>query len=351
MEKDVIEVKDWLTHQDDPRFWELLDACLEAVELFDLNGMLLYVNAMAAYRYGKSVGELLGVNIWSLYVSEQQMAHRKTVVNKVIGSGQPVQFTDRHEDHWTEVLIYPVRSADGDTKSVATFTHDITKQIRAEERLKLAALQLLTIQEEERRRIAQDLHDDIGQSMTALILNLKAIHGEAVDGRNDVADQVKVTIRQVEDMMRHVRQVFYELRPPPFTTLPLAKVLESFCSSLVVSTGLRIVFSSQEQLPPIPVAQATAFYRLVQEGMNNVVKHSRATSVWINLEYLNSEVNISLEDDGQGFDQTHVPTYGMGLQGLRERFFMLSGSFDVESAVGKGTRLYGSLPVVKPDLT
>jgi PAS domain S-box-containing protein len=329
----------------------LLDACLEAVELFDRDGSLLYINSRAAHWYGKPAAELLGENIWGLYPSGQQLAHRKTVVNKVIGSGQPIQFTDRYEDRWTEVLIYPVRGANGETVSIATFTHDITKQIRAEERLKLAALQLLTIQEEERRRIAQDLHDDIGQSMTALILNLKAIHSEAVAGRSDVVDQVKVTIRQVEDMMRHVRQVFYELRPPAFTTLPLAKVLESFCSSLAVSTGLRIVFSSQEQLPPIPVAQATAFYRLVQEGMNNVVKHSRATSVWINLEYVNSEVNISLEDDGQGFSLTQGSTYGMGLQGLRERFFMLSGSFDIESAAGKGTRLYGSLPVVKPDLT
>jgi signal transduction histidine kinase len=110
-----------------------------------------------------------------------------------------------------------------------------------------------------------------------------------------------------------------------------------------------VVFSSQEQLPPIPNVQATALYRLVQEGITNVVKHAQATSVWINLEFADGEVNISLEDDGQGFDPNRDPACGLGLQGLRERFLMLSGNFDVESAPGKGTRLCGSLPLADPN--
>ncbi len=331
---------------EDSLAWELLESCPDAVELFDPDGALLYVNEAAARRQAKTADELLGVSLWSLYPAGQA-AHRKTVVNKVVGSGLPVQFTDRRGDQWEEVLICPIRGASGKTERLVTYTRDITRQIRAEERLKLTTLQLLTIQEEERRRIAQDLHDDIGQIMTALILNLKAIQSGIASGRGDVGSQVKETIRNVEDMMRHIRQVFYELRPPSFTALPLAKVLEALCASLALSTGLRVNFSSQEQLPPIPDVQATALYRLVQEGVNNVVKHAKAASVWINLEYLDGEVIISLEDDGQGFDPSRRTRFGMGLQGLRERFFMLSGNLDIESAPGKGTRLYGSLPIPK----
>ncbi len=326
--------------------WELLDVIPNALEVFEPDGTILYLNKAASLRYSKSSAELLGTNIWNLYPAAQA-AHRKTVINKAVNSGIPIQFTDRQEDQWGDVMIYPVAGADGKIESVITYTHDISRQIQAEERLKLVSLQLLTNQEAERRRIAQDLHDDIGQSMTALILTLKAIQSDViVAGHKTIGDQVKGTIRIVEEMMRHIRQVLFDLRPPSFETTSPAKVLESLCSSLALSTGLRAVFSSQQQLPIMSDAQATALYRLVQEGMTNAVKHARAKSVWINLEYAEGEINISFEDDGEGFDPGQRVEYGLGLEGLRERFQMLNGNFDIESAPGKGTKIYGSIPIV-----
>jgi len=324
---------------------ELLDNCPEAVVLFDLGGTILFANKTMENVSGRTAEELLKTSVWDLYPLEQA-AHRKTIVNKAVNSGFPIRFTDRSGDIWLEVLICPIRGADDIIEGVITYTKNITKQINAEERLKLISLQLLTNQEDERRRIAQDLHDDIGQSMTALILTLKTIYDESSTGGKYVGDQIKDTIRIVEDMMRHIRQVLYELRPPSFDTVPLAKALEEFCSSLALSTELRVIFSNQDQLPPLSTAQSTVFYRLVQEGMNNAIKHAEASSVWINLEYVDGEVNISFEDDGQGFDPNQKSGYGIGLQGLRERFQMLGGSFEIESAPGKGTRLFGSLPVV-----
>jgi two-component system sensor histidine kinase UhpB len=325
--------------------WELLEACPDAIELFDPGGIILYVNKTAAQWYAKPADQLVGVNIWGLY-PPSQAAHRKTIVNKAINSGLPVQFTDQIKEQWFSVLIYPLRETSGRIKRIITFTHDITQQIRAEERLKLTSLKLFTNQEDERRKIAQDLHDDLGQSMTALLLSLQSIYNEIASGQSEVGNQVKETIHIVEDMMRHIRQVLYELRPPSFGTMSLPKTLEELSSYLALSSGLRVVFSSQEQVLSIPSAQATALYRLVQEGMNNAVKHAKANCVWINFECAEGEVNISLEDDGQGFDPSERSTYGIGLQGLRERFLMLGGNFDVESALGKGTRLFGSLPLV-----
>jgi two-component system, NarL family, sensor histidine kinase UhpB len=327
--------------------WKLLETAPVAVELFDLDGIILYVNHAAAQRYGKSADQLPGINIWSLYPSSQA-AHRKTIVNQAVHTGLPVQFTDQWDEQWLNVLICPISGPSSKIEQIVIYTHDITRQINSEERLKLVSLQLLTNQEDERRRIAQDLHDDIGQGMTALVLHLKAIQSDIASRRREPGDQIQETIRIVEDMMRHIRQVLYELRPPSLDTTPFVKVLEGLCSSMSLSTGLRVVFSSQEQLPPMSNAQAITLYRLVQEGTNNVLKHAKAESVWINLEYVDGEVSISLEDDGQGFDINHRSSYGIGLEGLRERFLDLGGSFDIESAPGKGTRLYGSLPISKP---
>ena len=237
----------------------------------------------------------------------------------------------------------------GKVEEVVTYTHDVTREIRAEEQLKLANMQMFTTQEDERRRIAQDLHDDIGQDMTGLILNLKAIHSQLAPDQEVVCNQLKDTIRIVEDMMRHIHQVLYELRPPILDNSSLAKTLESFCSSLSLSTGLRILFSSQDQLPLVPKAQATALYRLIQEGMNNAFKHSKSTTVWINLEYVDGEVNITLlGDDGEGFEPEQRSNYGIGLQGLRERFLTLGGSFDVSLPLVKEPGCNGSLPVTVP---
>ena len=327
--------------------WGLLDAYPIAVELFDPEGIILYINKAAAARYAKTAAKMVGVSIWNLY-SPAEAAHRKTIVNQAINTGLAVQFTDQRGEQWVNVLVSPRPGASGKIEQIAIYTHDITRQINAEERLKLVSLQLLTDQEDERRRIAQDLHDDIGQSMTALILNLKAIHSGIVAGRKEAGDQIQGTIRLVEDMLRNIRHVLYELRPPSFDTMPFVKVLEGLCSSMSLFTGLRVVFSSQEQLPPLSNAQSITLYRLVQEGINNVLKHAKATSVWVNLEYVDGEVNVSLEEDGQGFDITKRSGYGIGLDGLRERFLGLGGGFDIESAPGRGTRLYGSLPITAP---
>src|SRR5512138_4031218 len=205
--------------------WGLLEALPVAVELFDLDGNIPYVNPAAALRYGKPARELLGFSIWNLYPSSEA-AHRKTIVNQAIHTGMPVQFTDQREEQWVNVLIFPLPGPSGKVEQIAIYTQDITRQIHAEERLKLVSLQLLTDQEDERRRIAQDLHDDIGQGMTALILNLKAIHSDMTTGRREAGDQIQGTIRVVEDMMRHIRQVLYELRPPSFDTMPFVKVVE-----------------------------------------------------------------------------------------------------------------------------
>jgi signal transduction histidine kinase len=125
--------------------------------------------------------------------------------------------------------------------------------------------------------------------------------------------------------------------------------LESLCSSFGQYAGLHIDFSSDKDLPPIPNLQATALYRLVQEGLNNAIKYAKATSVWINLDYVDGEVSISIEDDGQGFDLRKVGE-GLGLQGLQERFRLLNGDLEIESSPGVGTHLYGCLPLASHSL-
>ena len=126
--------------------------------------------------------------------------------------------------------------------------------------------------------------------------------------------------------------------------MPLPRALEALCASFGQPSGLRVDLSCPPDLPPIPALQAMVAYRLVQEGLHNAARHARATSLWINLDYAEGKLTVSLEDDGQGFDPARA-TSGMGLQGIRDRFLLLGGTFEIESAPGRGTRLSGSVPV------
>lgn len=250
----------------------------------------------------------------------------------------------------------PICTRDGRYAGLRATNRDITarkqielEQLQAEMRLKQLTYQLITVQEAERRRISQDLHDDTGQGMTALLLRLNAIASSIPAERHETRRQLDEAIQIVETLMNQVRQLAYQLRPPSLDSMPLSKALEALCSSFGQYAKLRIDYSSDRNLPPIPNLQATALYRLVQEGLNNAIKYAKATSVWVNLDYLDGEVSLSIEDDGQGFDPKKAGE-GMGLLGLHERFSWLNGSLEVESAPGGGTRLYGYLPLANHNL-
>jgi PAS domain S-box-containing protein len=329
--------------QRDKLLQALLDLPTDAIVLVDREGTIQLANATYARRIEKRVDELIGSTIWEWY-APAQVTHCKIMLNQVIATGAPVHFVDQRGKQWNAVTFYPLLDATGRVESVLIHARDITAQIDAEEKLKRAVLHAITIQEDERRRISQDLHDDLGQSLTALILNLKSIDSRLTLGQEEVGTSLKNAIRNVENLMRQIRLVLYQLRPPSLDTLPLPNALELFCGSFAQLTGLRVDFSSQEGLPPIPPLQATALYRLVQEGLNNAAKHARATAVWVNLDYTDGEVSVSVEDNGQGFDPLQIGR-GLGLQSIRDRFAMLNGTFDVESVVGKGTRLFGALPL------
>jgi signal transduction histidine kinase len=252
--------------------------------------------------------------------------------------------------------------------------HDLELRLaQAEARISLLKQQVISIQESERKRISQDLHDDIGQRMTALILALNNLHGGIPQYEPQLRAGILQAIWQLEDVMQQVRQLAYQLRPPNLESTSLDQALEALCAVFALQdqgrtlylseqerpgprlyqpadkVGLNIDFSCVSPLPVIPDFQALAVYRFVQEALTNVARHACAASVWVNLDYESGELTISVEDDGMGFDSRSCPR-GMGLQGICERFEMLNGSIEIDSSPGRGTRISGTLPLAAEDI-
>ncbi len=322
--------------------WSLLDAKAVAVTLVDLNGTIHFVNVSAAQRFGKSGDEIIDSCVWDIYPSANK-SHHKILFNQVIQTGHSINMTYKDKEQWSETLFYPIQEKDDQVDRIALCTCDITSQINTEERLKQVLMELITAQEDERHRISQDLHDDVGQKMTALVFELRAIKDAVEKDQRVSLKEINVVINNMELILKHVRQIFYQLFPPSLTRMDLPKVLAGFCSTFEETNNVHIDFSCQEEIPDLPDSYVIAIYRFVQEGLTNVAKHAKASAAWINLEYIDEDLNISLEDNGLGFDSKQVHE-GIGLHGIRERFLMLGGGIEIESAPGKGTRLSGTIP-------
>ncbi len=320
----------------------LFDALPTRLLVVDANGTLIAANAAAIEEIGKPREDLIGTCLWDL-MPPNRASHLRLLFKQVLGSGAPVCLVQRTGERWNEVTLLPL--LEDPSPAIAICSQDITRQVVAEENAKLLTLKLVQAQEDERRRISQDLHDDIGHRMTALLLQLRSIERDLAAGRMNIHGQVRDAIRTVQATMRQVRQVFYHLRPPSLDTVPLPCALDGFCQAFAQQTGLHVDFSSEECLPFVPDQHATALYRLVQEALNNIVKHSNATSAWVNLDFCEGEISLSIEDNGEGFDPQRC-VWGMGLSGVRDRLSLLGGTLEVETAPGRGTRLLGSLPLI-----
>ena len=252
--------------------WKLLDVIEDMVILADRQGTILRVNDKTTRYLNKSLETLIGVCVWDVYPT-QKINHHKILFHEVITLGRPIIFIDKVEDRWIETSIHPINDDKGNLEGVAFQARNITAQIEAEESLKHISLQLITVQEDERHRIAQDLHDEIGQQMTALLLELRSVQKAVGTDHPGDADHIGNAIQNLEGIMKGLRQVFYQLYPPSLHNAALSEVLSALCSMFTRSTGIRVDLSSQNDFPAISNIYEVALYRFVQEGLSNAAKH------------------------------------------------------------------------------
>ena len=324
---------------------QILNTCTESILLSDISGKILYANEMALQSRFAEAPDLIGRPIWDV-LSKQQRSRLRLIINQVCTSRQPQSIKFKDNGHWYLTKISIFSDKDGKSDCLGFFSTDITQQTQAEEQLKKTLLELATAQEDERHRISRDLHDEIGQRMTALLLQLRALKEIVNKDQKIDLEEINSASRNLEIIIKHLRQIFFQLYPPSLSKVSLPKVLEALCTSVEEANGIKIDLSCQEEIPELLENQESTIYRFVQEGLNNVVKHAKATSIWVNLDYSDGDINISIEDDGVGFQAEDI-TEGVGFRGIRERFMILNGCFEIESAPEKGTRLSGSIPVRK----
>jgi signal transduction histidine kinase len=211
---------------------------------------------------------------------------------------------------------------------------------------------LLSAQEDERRRISRELHDDIGQTLTAINVKLATLRKEATINSEDLRGQIASTQKLLERSLNTVHRFARDLRPPLLYDLGLIPAFHSFMKGFTKRTGIPVSFKASAAVEKLNSDMRTVLYRVAQEAFANIAKHARASAVKVSVQRVQTVARMEIHDNGKSFQvQRFVHAKKLtrlGLIGMRERVEMAGGRFTVDSAPGRGTTIRAEVPFGRP---
>jgi two-component system, NarL family, sensor histidine kinase UhpB len=244
-----------------------------------------------------------------------------------------------------------LKNPDPYTSRMANTVRSLFHQLEERNReLQALSERAINAQEEERRAIAQSLHDDTGQALSMLIIHLDRIDERILPSQKELKGQVAEARALAANALAELRRILSGLRPAILDDLGLVPAIRWFARANLEQASIPVDISAPESLPELSPAVTTTLFRIVQEAVSNIVRHAGAGAVTIVLEENSGLVQLRIRDNGRGFDPLHasrdaVELQQLGLLGIRERAEQLGGQVRVESAPGQGTSLHVSIPV------
>jgi signal transduction histidine kinase len=243
---------------------------------------------------------------------------------------------------WMSISAAPITDRSGEQAVVVTFA-DIGDRKQAEHERARLLRGILTAQEEERLRIARELHDELGQDLTVLSIGLKGLEIGAAPAFKEALQEHR---RNVEAMSVHVRVLIAKLRPLMLEDFGLKHALQELALSWGDRLQAEVHLDLDEAVGASGDSSDIVVYRFVQEALTNVAKHADASSITVKTEKINSMISITVADNGNGFETDLVKTFSgrHGLAGMAERLATLGGSLDIHSSTGAGTTVQAKIP-------
>ena len=373
------------------RLAAIVDSSDDAIVSKTLDGVITSWNRAAEHLFGYSASEAIGRHIFLIIPADrideendvlarlrrgEKIDHFETVRQTKDGRRIPISLT-----------VSPIRDATGTIVGASKVARDITERALAQEAFRRAHeeleervrertaelsqanasllremeertrverqreqlfTRLVLAQEDERRRLARELHDELGQQMTALRLTLETLNSLASD-HPEVRAQVEALQALAQQLDRDIGFRVWELRPAVLDGLGLAAALAEYAGSWSKYSGIRVELHMTRPMGKrLTSERETTLYRFAQEALNNVAKHARADRVDIVLEHTSDHVSLIIEDNGIGFDPAEIQAAmpGFGLIGMRERAALAGADFQIDSAPNRGTAVILRLPAL-----
>ena len=340
-------------HESEERYRELFENSRDAIYVHDLTGRYVSVNRAAETLSGFTRDEILGTH-YSNFIAPKHLKNARE--SFCIKLDAPIETTyeaeiickngARKAVEVSSRMIYK----DGVAVGVQGTARDITERKRAKEALQTYSRRLLEAQEAERQNIARELHDEIGQILTAVSLNLHSI--QKTCQTDACLPNIEESLQVVEDALSRVRELSLELRPSLLDDLGLAAALRWYVGRYTARSGIVTEIIGDAELGRISHDIEIACFRIIQEALTNTARHSRATRASVIIERTNGHLHLTVADNGIGFESDKL-LFGMasalalGLRGMQERALAVKGQVQITSRPGQGTQVTLNVPVTR----
>jgi signal transduction histidine kinase len=304
----------------------------------DVHGRVTYLNLVAQSRFPA---------LWQEGFAHPVLHGMANIIRAMVGRHQSYSADEvsLDEDFFERQICY---AHGADCAYIRIYLHDITRLKQAEKTIQNLAKQIIYAQVEERRRLSRELHDEAGQSLTALKLSLELLRADPPRDAELLQRNLGEAIALTESTMESVRLVAHGLRPPALDTLGLNRTLQAYCHDFAQRTQLPVKYRGCEVLDLSDV-MSICLYRVLQEALTNAARHAQASRVRVSFSRAAKHVRLEVSDDGCGIDlgaaQMLPLPGGIGLLGMRERLELLGGRLELRSAPGRGLRLAAILPL------
>lgn len=320
----------------------------------DENGRYIYFSRNFQRFVGRDPLEFLGKTDFEVFPAEIARQLRENDL-AVLASGKVTELKetltgpDGSLQHWL-VFKFPFWDSAGN-RYLGGGARDVTLRWQAEEkqreyaeRLQALSRRLVEVQEEERRRLARELHDEVGQTLTSLRFLIEECAGIAAEPVSARLGEARALLAEA---LNQIRNLSFELRPALLDHLGLSAAIRSFAERFTASTRILIDFKHGGLERRLPPEVETAAFRMVQEALTNVARHARVVTATVRVWVDGDCLEVQVEDEGVGFDPNGVWTSGKsnGLTGMAERVQLLNGALTIESEPGGGTQLLARFPL------
>ena len=336
-----------------------------AIYLLDERGRITEWTTGAQHVKGYGADDVLGRHFSMFFTEEDILAgepERELDEAAATGRAERIGWRVRQggERFWANEIATAVRNAEGELVGFTKITRDLTEQrlaseaelrTRSESEREAWRRQLAAAEEDERRRISRDLHDQLGQHLTAFGLVLAETR-QLVPEDSEAWKRMAQLQELAQVMTRDARYLALELRPPELDDVGLESALASYVDQWRTRFGIaaELAVTGDADSRTLPVEVGTALYRIAQEALTNIVRHAEATQVSVQLDEADGAVRLVIEDDGRGFDFEETRhrvrrEHRLGLASMRERATLVGGTFEIESTPGEGTTVFVRVPL------
>ena len=337
--------------QNEAEFRMIFENAAIGIALVDDSGHLTRSNRALRTMLGYPEEELRKLTLVGITHPDEATATSSLYSEIVSGKRHQYQTKKRYlnkdgKTGWARLTVSALRQGTGRLQSCVAMVEDITQQELAEQSLRQLTGRLIRAQEEERSRIARELHDDLNQRLGLLAFELGQLHDSLSEGDHELMERLDRVRQDTDDISEDVHRLSHNLHSSILENLGLVPAVRNLCMEFSEQHGIKVEFEEGKVPSGLSSEVALCLFRIVQECLRNVARHSRARLARVWLDGDRSEIRLIVEDDGVGFDlEARQGKPGLGLISIRERLRLVSGNICIRSSPSTGTRIEARAPL------